>query len=294
MKGLCAEALNKFTPHDEQSFEKYRAMVRGALEVIVDYQAIEADDVQIAAQAPSTIDAFKRQQVLVERPATGARINALFLTPDREVSAVVLWTSSRGCESVTEGDGGLAPDARQLLDAGVAIVAADPFDKDATEMRVIGDPRPVPSLTLGYNRTLVAERTADVLTLLSATRQHFPSAKRIALLSRDSSAPYAAAAAALAGDGLAAVAIEDADFWFGEVKSWRSPQFLPGAVKYGDLPGMLALIAPRPLWIAANTEPVVTRTAYSAAGADTKFVTREREEAAGESITFLLQQLTRP
>jgi dienelactone hydrolase len=293
MKGLCAETLNEFTPHDAESFEKYRSMVRGALEVIVGYEPIEPDDVRITAQARLPIEAFRRQNVVIERPATGARINSIFLTPSQEIDKVVLWTSSRGCENMIQTDGRLTREAKNLLYSGVAIVAADPFDKDATEVRVIDDPRPVPSLTLGYNRTLVAERTADVLTILAAARQHFPGAKRIALLSLDSSAPYAAAAAALAGDQLAAVAIEDADFWFGDVKTWRSPQFLPGAVKYGDLPVMLALVAPRPLWIAAESEPFVTRTAYSAIRADTKFVTRERR-AAGESIAFLLEQLTRP
>ncbi len=294
MERLGAEALNKFTPHDAQSLEKYRSMVRGALEVMVGHQPVEADDVTATMEKPVALDTFNRQEITVERPASGEQINSVLVTPQAIPSGLIVWLSDHGTNDVISAEGKISAPAQRLLDANVAIIAIDPFDKAATEMRVIDDPRPVPSLTLGYNRTLVAQRTADVLTLLDFLRKQRPIIKPIALYARDHSAPYAAAAAALAGDKLAAVAIEDADFRFADVKSWRSPQFLPGAVKYGDLPGMLALVAPRPLWIAASAEPVVTRTAYSAAGADTNFVTRERKQSAGESIDFLLQQLNRP
>jgi hypothetical protein len=32
----------------------------------------------------------------------------------------------------------------------------------------------------------------------------------------------------------------------------RDPNFLPGGAKYGDVPGMLALHAPRALWLAGE------------------------------------------
>jgi hypothetical protein len=44
--------------------------------------------------------------------------------------------------------------------------------------------------------------------------------------------------------------------------------FLPGAVKYGDLPGLLALAAPLELWLADQDKERLSlvRSAYKAAG----------------------------
>jgi hypothetical protein len=44
---------------------------------------------------------------------------------------------------------------------------------------------------------------------------------------------------------------------------------LPGAVRYGDVPGLLSLCAPRPLWIAGEGEqtPDIVQACYEAAGA---------------------------
>ncbi len=43
---------------------------------------------------------------------------------------------------------------------------------------------------------------------------------------------------------------------------------LPGAVKYGDLPGMLSLAAPTPLWIGGegSSAPPLVAAGYQAAG----------------------------
>jgi hypothetical protein len=45
--------------------------------------------------------------------------------------------------------------------------------------------------------------------------------------------------------------------------------FLPGSVKYGDLPAMLGVLAPRPVWVAGETARTLAMTAgiYRAAGA---------------------------
>ena len=65
--------------------------------------------------------------------------------------------------------------------------------------------------------------------------------------------------------------IDTQGFRFADLKSYRDVNFLPGVVKYGDLPGLLALSAPLPLWItgesnaAASADLGVTNSAYAAA-----------------------------
>ena len=46
--------------------------------------------------------------------------------------------------------------------------------------------------------------------------------------------------------------METDGFRFANLTSYRDANCLPGALKYGDLPALLALAAPNPLWIAAE------------------------------------------
>src|SRR5207244_13522706 len=61
--------------------------------------------------------------------------------------------------------------------------------------------------------------------------------------------PILAAARAVARDEIDLAAIDTRSFRFGKMLDYRDPQFLPGGAKYLDLPGLLALGAPRPLWL---------------------------------------------
>ena len=58
---------------------------------------------------------------------------------------------------------------------------------------------------------------------------------------------------------------------------------LPGAVRYGDVPGVLALLAPRPLWLADEpAAPKVVEAAYKSANAadQLKIVAKSSADAA--------------
>jgi hypothetical protein len=54
---------------------------------------------------------------------------------------------------------------------------------------------------------------------------------------------------------------------FASLLDYRDPRFLPGGAKYLDVPGLLALSAPHPLWVAGEPagETIAAR-AYAAAG----------------------------
>jgi hypothetical protein len=77
-----------------------------------------------------------------------------------------------------------------------------------------------------------------------------------------------AAACAQAGDAVNKVAVGTDGFRFATITDIRDPDLLPGAVKYGDVPGLLSLCAPHPLWLAGEGKqaPSVVSAAYRAAG----------------------------
>jgi hypothetical protein len=67
--------------------------------------------------------------------------------------------------------------------------------------------------------------------------------------------PLLAAARAIAPHFLAGAALHSGGFRFADLTDFRDAKFMPGAVKYLDLPGLLALGTPSPLWLSG--EPVL-------------------------------------
>ena len=64
------------------------------------------------------------------------------------------------------------------------------------------------------------------------------------------------------------MAIGTSGFRVGSIADIRDPMLLPGAVRYGDLPGVLALLAPHPLFLADEpAAPKVVEAAYKSAKA---------------------------
>jgi hypothetical protein len=79
--------------------------------------------------------------------------------------------------------------------------------------------------------------------------------------------PIAAAARAQAGDAVDKAAIDAGGFRFASLDRLNDPMFLPGAVKYGDVPALLALGSPGKLWVVGESgEGAAVKAAYAAAG----------------------------
>jgi hypothetical protein len=106
----------------------------------------------------------------------------------------------------------------------------------------------------------------DLLTLVSFVKHHEHQPERVYLVAARGAGPHVAAAAAMAGDSVHKVAIDTGGFRFGRITDIRDVNLWPGAVKYGDLPAVLALIAPRPLRLTGEDIPDLVAVAYNAAG----------------------------
>ena len=135
----------------------------------------------------------------------------------------------------------------EMLDAGTSVVGADLFQQGEflkgplKQTRKVGNNREYAGYSFGYNHTLFAHRTHDVMTLVSWVAG-FDEEKpeEVALAARDGMVPVALAALSQVG-GVKNAMIDDLTFRFANLKSYRDPDFLPGAVKYGDLPALLKI-----------------------------------------------------
>ncbi|MFM7245385.1 MAG: acetylxylan esterase [Planctomycetaceae bacterium] len=205
--------------------------------------------------------------------ARGERVSCLRVQPAEWNGTVVIWPHANGLDGHLPGDRNVA--AAALLRGGHAIVVADLFGQaerrrdpafvlnrrgdrpgkaDSFEDGYRGDC----SYAYGYNDSAYARRVHDLLTLIAAARDHAQRpAQRIVLVGESGAGHWVAGAVAAACSSLdgrrdspiTAAVITTAGFRFDTLPDVWHEDFLPGAVKYGDLGGLLATAAPLPMWV---------------------------------------------
>ena len=115
--------------------------------------------------------------------------------------------------------------------------------------------------------------------------------ERVHILANGTTAPIAAAARALSGDMIDHCALVTDGFRFNEIRSYRDPSFLPGAVKYGDLPALLALNAPHGLRVADESAETcaVAVSAYEASD-ESDAIQFSKDSSLKEAAEWLIQE----
>jgi hypothetical protein len=235
------------------------------------------------------------------------QLPVLFLHPKEGWNGqVVIWLHEDGKAGLFGSDGTPVPAVMNLLDAKYSVLGADllgqgeftPDGKPAGEQRVQAysngaEPWQKSAVyTFGYNRPLFAQRVQDVLTVIRFVQLDEHAAKTIHLVGLGKAAgPIAAAARAQAGDAIAKAAIDTGGFRFASLEKIADPMFTPGAVKYGDVPGLLALSAAGKLWLAGEPAALTPlKSAYDAAGQASSLVSAAQgADAAAAAVEWLKQ-----
>jgi hypothetical protein len=170
------------------------------------------------------------------------------------------------------------------LRAGFEVLAIDVFGQgelvsaDGPIDRVrLASERAHAGYTYGYNLPLPAQRTQDVLAALRIARERAGDGE-LRLHARGVAAAWAAGARALSRDRVDDATLDLDGFRYGAVDRIDAPDFLPGAVKYGDVPALIALAAPGRVTVAddglTRADEGLARAAYEAAGAAERLAIR--------------------
>jgi hypothetical protein len=117
----------------------------------------------------------------------------------------------------------------------------------------VKNPREFAGYTFGYNQPLFCQSVHDVLTIVRFLRTtkvgSHPHPDAVAVAGFGDAGPIVLAARAMCGSAIDRAAAVTGGFRFADVADYRDPLFLPGGAKYLDIPGMVALGAPHPLWL---------------------------------------------
>ncbi len=180
-------------------------------------------------------------------PAKKEVIPVVTLKPAGKVQFIAIYLHGSGKNGLFTKAGKPIPVVQKLLDQGGLVITADLFrqgeflkgSQPVTKTVTVSNPREYAGYTHGYNDSLFARRTHDILKLITFAKTF--GNQKIILIGTDGATPLVAAAAAVAGKEVEKTVVDDSDFRFAEIKSYRDPNFIPGAVKYGDLPALLEL-----------------------------------------------------
>lgn len=268
--------VKQLEPHDSASLKEFQRIVGGAYTVLLDQQTTSEDAPELVTLESTDLATHRKEVAVVRRGSGGADIPAILLKPAR-VAGAVLWLSPEGKRGLFDQHGAPRAEVQSLLNRGLVVMGVDLIAQPARgdfQAPAVPGMRPAASLTYGYNPTIVARRVREANLALVVLRQ-LARQGRVGVVGAKGAEAYTAGLVALERENIDAVLLESGAFRFGSLDSWRDPDFVPGAVKYGDLPGLLALVSPKPLLVAQGTADSLqlTAAAYSAAGASDRLHT---------------------
>lgn len=270
--------LAKLTPKDEASLKEFRRIVGGGIDVMIGRRLPAAGTTKWDKRDESERNGYTEFAGYVRLEPHNEELPAVFLYPKPWNKEVVLWVSDQGKSDLFGADNQPIAAVAELLKKGFAVGSADllyqgEFLKDGnalTQARIVNNSREFAGYTLGYNHPLFSQRVHDVMTLVSFTKHYKSKPEKVHLAGLGWSGLIAAAACAQSEGLVSSLAISTRGLRFGSITQIRDVNLWPGAVKYGDVPSILALCAPTPLWLSGEQGqvPAVTAAAYKAANSN--------------------------
>ena len=306
----AAKQIDALTPKagDPKSFEEYRRVVGGAFDTIIGRRLEDVGSVEHELKDKADKGSFLQMTSLLTLREKGEQVPALFFHPKGGWNKqVVVWLDEAGKAGLLQDDGSPKPAITKLLQAGYSVAGPDllyqgEFLRDAqpgsngdARIAAYGNGREAwqkaAVYTFGYNRPLFAQRVHDVLTMVRFIQTDQHETEKIHLVGLGKVAgPVAAAARAQAGGAVAKAAIDTGGFRFTSLDRLADPMFVPGAVKYHDVPGLLALGAPHPLWLAGESDaPAVTAGAYAASGQPSVLTQAKGPADASPAVEWIMR-----
>lgn len=266
-------------PANAEQLREYRRVVGAAARVILDERVPDQDALAVSSRTSDLAPGMVMTKGVLTRKATGERVPFASLAPPKSSRSgtAVVWIDGQGKSHLFGEDGQATAPVKKLVDAGHVVISADlfltgEFVEPGAEPAYPKVDQNYDGYTFGYNRTVVANRVRDLLAVLGGLSGNDTPPKRVALVGTGDAGPWVLLAAGLAGDRVSETIADARGFRFSKVNSTSDPMFLPGALKFGDWPGLAALAAPQPLTVAglkdiSETERKPLTAVYAAAGA---------------------------
>ena len=261
------------TPHDAKSVQRYRRVVGGAWDILLRNLP---DDPEVRFEQVGSVDRGRYRQTvgllsyLTIENHTG-KLPMVILAPRQATERTVIWIHGEGKSGLYAKNGSVRPPIERLIDAGVTVIGVDllyqgEFLADGQppqRQRWLADEEGFAGWTYCYNLPVFARRVHDILAVIASVE-----GKEVSVVGLGGAGHLVAAALAQARGAAVRAVIDTEGFRFDCLEDVYDIDFMPGAAKYGDLPGLLALAAPAPTLLAGEGKegPPIVKAAFTAAG----------------------------
>ena len=260
MTAEASKALAPLLPPAHASNKELRDVVGNAWFTLLGDPLEGSDRVTFERRAETSAAWGSTTTAILRRSQTGAALPAVLLVPKnepkKETPRILVWIADEGTAALFDASGAPIPAVSRMLEAGASVLGVDLFEQgefrtDGTPFSHVrlASPREHAGYTFGYNRPLPAERVQDVLTAVRAARARVGPDGLVLLIGRGAASGLAAGARTLARSEVDRAVFDVAGFRFASATRIDDPTFLPGAVKYGDVPALVTLAAPLPTWV---------------------------------------------
>lgn len=272
-----AGQIEKLIPENPDQYEQFQHVVGGAWETIL---GRSLDQVQaVTFQKTNELDRQGLSIVLGSLNHAGEQLPYVQIRKQDVANTgtanqgIVIVISDQGKTGLFDGDG-VTPMVADLVGAGYTVVSADLFQQgefsaDGSQLesqRMWFQPKGevtwkrFSGYTFGYNHPLFVKRVHDVLTVIKRVSSN--PEREVHLIGIGAQAgPIVVAARSQAGDALERTFVDSKGFRFAELTRQDDPMFVPGAVKYLGVDGLLSLCLPHQINVVGNSSSVVNRVA---------------------------------
>lgn len=253
----------RLSPRTADELAQTRRMLGPGWSTILGREGWADDAVRLEVGEPREIGGARVRELTAQNVTRGELVRARIVGPDRS-ERIVIRLGPDGADSLRGQGGAWARDVRELLGRRCAVVGVDLLGQSASPARPTEGPghqwapnsgkvrkgkSAAPSHVYAHHPPLVVRRVHDVLTLLKGLEgSERWSGVPVSLSAPAGVGPVGLGVLAQAGPEFIDRAAIDLDgFTFASVRDVWAADFLPGALKYGDVIGLSLLAAPRPM-----------------------------------------------
>ena len=231
-----------------------------------------------------------------------AQIPIVLLTPKHFDERIVIWIDKEGKAGLYTKDGSVTSPVRSLLEAGISVIGVDLLyqgeflagEQPPKRQRWLPNEEGYAGWTYCYNLPVFAHRVHDILAVIEWLRWKGSALQEIDIVGLNGVGHIVIAAVAQGKGSIARTAVNTEGFRFVNLKDIYDIDFMPGAAKYDDLPGLLALAAPFRIWLAGEGKkvPQVIKAAFATAGKSENLTIfpRASNEVVRGAIEWLLRE----
>ena len=289
------QQLEKLIPQSRDELGAFQEVVGGAWETILGRRLDQVGSVVFSQSSQRSRDQYVERVGIVESERFGEQVPTLLLESKADSGDTVIWITDSGKSGIYQGDEPTNA-VKDVLAAGMNVIAGDLYGQG--ESRTEQQPADAQRMwkqrdgsqgwhrfagyTYGYNHCLFAQRVHDILSLVEYAKSRGKGDVHLVGLGTVAG-PLAAAACSQSGGEIASTVVDMKEFRFQNLDRHDDPMFVPGAVKYLDVDGLLADCAPARIRL-MGTDSAIASKVYRASGAAKQIARSDRNLSVAAMI----------